>query len=87
MSQAAGGSGEAYDAQASSGDSGVYDEKLHRQLKAVADHAELSVGLAEQQIEQLQEALEGRREHARQTAAELAEYEQRHNVTGPETQE
>lgn len=77
-------SGEAFDATAetadSTGDVGAYDPRLHEQLKALAEHAQLSVDLAEQQIASLQEAMEGRRAHAQDAADELRAYEDRHDV-------
>lgn len=82
MSSTAAADGQAFDAQPDTSDNnpGAYDPKLHEQLKALADHAELSVELAERQIEELQEALEGRRTHAREQAEELRAYEDRHDV-------
>lgn len=76
-------SGEAFNAEVATSenaDVGAYDPKLHQQLKALADHAALSVELAQQQIEHLHEAMEGRRAHAEEQADELHAYEQRHGV-------
>jgi hypothetical protein len=92
MSQSASGGGQAFNAGVDAvdgpagGDDGVriendpYRENVHVQLRAVAEHAELSVELAERQIADLQEAMEGRRAHAQEAADELRAYEDRHDV-------
>lgn len=83
MSQASTGNSEAFNADAdvqSEAAPGPYDPKLHKQLKALADHAVLSVELAERQIADLQEALEMRRQHAQDQADELRAYEDRHDT-------
>jgi hypothetical protein len=89
MTSIASGNGQAFDAEVHTEDGntptsipgpGVYSPALHAQLKALAEHAEMSIGLAEQQIAHLQEALEGRRKHAEEQAAELRRYEDLHDV-------
>lgn len=83
MTQASQGNGEALNATvatAEAADVGAYDSRLHAQLKALAEHAQLSVELAEQQIASLQEAMQGRRTHAQEQADELRAYEDLHDV-------
>jgi hypothetical protein len=88
MGSAAGGDGRALDATVAAvdgpaegaGEHGPHNPQLHEQLKAIAEHAELSVELAERQIADLQEAMEARRQHAREAADELRAYEDRYDI-------
>jgi hypothetical protein len=83
MGSSAGGGGQAFDADAAvdgTGEQEQYRPDMHAQLRAVAEHAALSVELAESQIASLQEAMQARREHAQEAAAELQAYEDRYDV-------